>query len=415
MSVSTNASTREVAAVPSPGEGPARAQAGLGSRLTCWLLTSDRDQRIRLMQSGVANLLMWVCVALMHVLDANGTADHRWVWPWTIGSVGGLLAPFVLIRSGYARHWREPSLTLPQQLFGTLSAACAYCITGEARAVVLPIVAVVMMFGMFGLTQRNVRIVGAWTMTLFGAASLYWLNGPERGLPAAQGDEIVRFVMVGTIVTAVVVLTSQLYGMRERIGQQREQLTAALERIRELATRDELTGCLNRRAMLERLAEESTRCQRSRQSMCLVLIDLDHFKRINDIHGHAAGDSVLRSFAEIARRELRGTDLLARWGGEEFLLMLGATDVEQGVRCVQRLLDTLAAEHIRAGRHVIAATASAGLVECHGDEDLAELLERADQALYRAKANGRNRLERASPFQLASAASPPADPTCCGA
>jgi diguanylate cyclase (GGDEF)-like protein len=206
----------------------------------------------------------------------------------------------------------------------------------------------------------------------------------------------------------VVLLTSRLYGMRERMRQQREQLAAALERIRELATRDELTGCLNRRAMLERLAEESLRCTRLGEVMCLVLLDLDHFKRINDLHGHAAGDNVLRSFADVARRELRGADLLARWGGEEFLLMLGATDVEQGVRCVQRLLDTLAGEDIAiaTGQRTVSVTASAGLVECRGGESLDEVLERADQALYRAKAGGRNRLEKA-PLALAQTAGEP--------
>jgi diguanylate cyclase (GGDEF)-like protein len=379
------------AVAPHASSAPA-ARGGVVARLGDWLLTRDRHQRVRLAQSGLANLLMIACAALMHVLARYGIADQRWIWPWTIVSVGGLLALFALIRSGQARRWSDPSLTLPQMLFAIFTTAAAYCITGSARAVVLPVLAVVMMFGMFGLTQRRVRIVGAWTLALFGAASLYWLKGPERDI--SEGEEIARFMMVAIIVLGVGLLTARLNAMRERMREQRIQLAAALERIRELATRDELTGCLNRRAMMERLEEEASRCARLGQPMCLVLLDLDHFKHINDAHGHATGDRVLRRFGALARASLRGTDLVARWGGEEFLLMLGGTSAAPGALCVQRLLDALAAERFDvAGLPPV--TGSAGLAECHDGDCLVEALELADRALYRAKAAGRNRLEQA--------------------
>jgi diguanylate cyclase (GGDEF)-like protein len=201
-------------------------------------------------------------------------------------------------------------------------------------------------------------------------------------------------MMIAIIVLGVVLLTSRLHGMRERMREQREQLAAALVRIGELATRDELTGCLNRRAMLERMAEAGVARRCLGQPMCLVLLDLDHFKQVNDRHGHAVGDQVLKGFADLARAQLRGTDLLARWGGEEFLLLLEASPAEQGERCVQRLLDTLAATRFGDDGSGLAVTGSAGLAECRGDDCLASALERADRALYRAKAEGRNRVER---------------------
>jgi diguanylate cyclase (GGDEF)-like protein len=379
--------------LPAPASPPAPdARAGVLARLGRWLFTDDRHQRLRLAQAGLANVLMLACAGLMHALDAYGIADHRWIWSWTVVSVGGLLALFLVIRSGRARRWRDPSLTLPQMLFAILSTAAGYCITGSSRAVVLPVLAMVMMFGMFGLTQRHVRIVGAWTLALFGAASAYWITGPDRGRP--EGEEVCRFLMVAIIVLGVAWLTARLGVMRERLRAQRTQIAQALERIQELATRDELTGCLNRRAMMERLHEEAARCARQALPMCLVLVDLDHFKRINDAHGHAAGDTVLRRFAALARTGLRGTDLLARWGGEEFLLMLGATGAESGAACVQRLLDSLAAERFEVAG-LAQVTGSAGLAECRGGDCLVETLERADRALYRAKAGGRNRLEQA--------------------
>jgi diguanylate cyclase (GGDEF)-like protein len=169
-------------------------------------------------------------------------------------------------------------------------------------------------------------------------------------------------------------------------------LSTALERIRELATRDDLTGCLNRRAMLERMAEESLRCVRSGTPMCLVLLDLDHFKRINDRCGHAVGDEVLRTFVDIAGAQLRATDVLSRWGGEEFLLMLGATDTVAARPCVQRVLDSLAGQRFESLPADVSITSSAGLTECRGGESIVAAIERADKALYRAKNEGRNRL-----------------------
>lgn len=354
------------------------------------LLTSDKHQQIRLAQSGLANLLMLACVAMLHVLDASGITDHRFILPWTLVSVGGMVFVFAVIRGGCVLGWRDPSLTLQQMLYAVLCAASGYCIAGTSRAVVIPILAVVLMFGMFGMTQRQVRIVGLYTLAVFGAASVYWLLGPDAGKPV--GAEAARFMMVVIMVAGVIVLTGRLHGMRERSRQQRAALSSALERIRELAIRDELTGCLNRRAMLERMAEESLRCVRSGTPMCLVLMDLDHFKHVNDVHGHAGGDEVLRRFAEVARAQLRGTDVLARWGGEEFLLMLGATDAEQAQPCVQRVLSRLAATPFVAGARDFRVTCSAGLAECRGGESIVGAIERADKALYRAKAEGRNRL-----------------------
>jgi len=146
--------------------------------------------------------------------------------------------------------------------------------------------------------------------------------------------------------------------------------------------------------MMERLEEEAARCARLGKPMCLVLVDLDHFKRINDAHGHAAGDQVLRRFGAMARASLRGTDLVARWGGEEFLLLLGSTGTAPGAACAQRLLDALAAERFDAAG-LPPVTGSAGLAEYREGDCLVEALERADRALYRAKAAGRNRLEQA--------------------
>lgn len=354
------------------------------------VFSRDRRQQIRLAQSGLANLLMLGCVGMTHLLDACGVVVHGWVWPWTLCSVGGMVTIFALIRSGRAIRWSDPSLTMQQMYYAVLCAAMAYCFIGVERAIVIPILAVVLMFGMFGMTQRQVLAVGIYTLVMFGAASVYLTEVAEAG--HLRGQEIARFIMVTIVMAGVVVLTGRLHKMRERSREQRLALTAALQRISELATRDELTGCFNRRAMLERMAEESLRCVRSDESVCVATVDLDNFKRINDKFGHGAGDLVLRGFADVVRSRLRETDLFARWGGEEFLLLFSATDLPQARTCVQRMIDQVAATRFDCLPLGTVVTCSVGIAEYRRGEGALEAVKRSDVALYEAKSGGRNQL-----------------------
>lgn len=126
--------------------------------------------------------------------------------------------------------------------------------------------------------------------------------------------------------------------------------------------------------------------------MCIALLDIDFFKNVNDRFGHEGGDQVLRTFAAAARNELRAADLLARWGGEEFLLMLPETDVKVAMLVLRRMADAVRAIRIDGldiGRDV---TFSAGLVQRKDGEPFAETISRADKAMYAAKASGRNKV-----------------------
>ena len=127
--------------------------------------------------------------------------------------------------------------------------------------------------------------------------------------------------------------------------------------------------------------------------MCLVLVDLDHFKRINDTFGHKAGDIALQTFSRIARETLRGADVVGRWGGEEFLLMLPETSAELGLKAVDRLRQAAFAQPLVDVHPDLVITFSAGLAACQGVQDIEASIERADQAMYRAKTLGRNRTE----------------------
>lgn len=155
---------------------------------------------------------------------------------------------------------------------------------------------------------------------------------------------------------------------------------------------DALTGISNRRAMLERLQAESNRSARSGKTFSLMMIDLDHFKRINDEYGHEAGDQVLKEVARIFRENVRSFDLCARWGGEEFLVLLADTSSENAVTAAEKLRSLVEDVAVAYAGHLIGITFSAGLATHEPETAIAETLREADRALYCAKQAGRNRL-----------------------
>ena len=171
-------------------------------------------------------------------------------------------------------------------------------------------------------------------------------------------------------------------------------LASKNEELRILATTDSLTGVLNRRAFTERTDAELQRIVRYGHRGSLLMMDIDFFKRINDAHGHATGDEVLKAFAAHCRGHLRDVDHLGRLGGEEFAAFLPETDID-GARVVgERMRETLEALTMPGG---ITLTVSMGASEVAAGDDLDTVMQRADQALYEAKETGRNKLVVAGP------------------
>jgi diguanylate cyclase (GGDEF)-like protein len=162
------------------------------------------------------------------------------------------------------------------------------------------------------------------------------------------------------------------------------------------ALADGLTGLANRRAAADALHAEAARAQRLETPLSVVLADLDGFKEVNDVHGHAVGDEVLRVFADVLRETLRESDVAVRWGGEEFLLLLPGADEEGAAQLADRVRIALAEREIE-GAPDLRVTASFGVAEYEGQSNTEQLVDAADAALYRAKRAGKNRVERAVP------------------
>lgn len=172
-----------------------------------------------------------------------------------------------------------------------------------------------------------------------------------------------------------------------------DRLEVTNRHLESLAVTDTLTGLVNRRGLLARLETEYARSLRTQHTFALAICDLDHFKRVNDTYGHPAGDRVLATFAATLRENTRCIDLAARWGGEEFAILLPESSAEDAVAALERLRRAVSELRIPHGDDMIAITVSIGVADyCIGDDLVEQLLERADSALYAAKSGGRNRI-----------------------
>jgi diguanylate cyclase (GGDEF)-like protein len=227
-----------------------------------------------------------------------------------------------------------------------------------------------------------------------------------RNHPAMHFTPIIFVTRKGDVVERVKGLEaggndylSKPFEPEELIARVRSHLTR-LAALREMAIRDSLTRCFNHKYLRMRLEQEVARCQRYDQELTLAMIDVDHFKQVNDTYGHPAGDVVLAHLANIIVASVRSTDVVARYGGEEFAVLMVEASAEEGSVVCNRLRERVQAYAFRThpealddqGRH-IPITVSIGVAELGSKKDTAAaLLERADEALYRAKNEGRNRV-----------------------
>jgi len=208
-----------------------------------------------------------------------------------------------------------------------------------------------------------------------------------EGLSAGADDYVTKPFHEGELLARV--------GVGSRMVELHRQLDAKNRQLEELALTDPLTGLPNRRAVEQWTARQFSAAARHRFPVWVAIADLDHFKKVNDTYGHEAGDLVLEKFSELLKAHTRKSNMCARLGGEEFLLIITHVDKEGVKIAVERLRSALAEYPFEFRGRVVRVTASFGITGLQGTSapDLDELLKRADAALYSAKNSGRNRLE----------------------
>ena len=360
------------------------------------ILGTESRQRLRISRALTAASVYIVCVGLQGYACMVGFMEWESAISLSTLILINVLWWYGVLRSGLNLRFKDPALTLPQIMSALTVIAGAYAITGPVHGSTMMLLALVLVFGIFNMKAQAARIAGAYTVVLMGVTITYKCITEPAFYPVRL--EIAHFVLVAAIVPTISALAAQLSNLRAKLQAQKEELSQAVQRIQILATRDDLTGLFNRRHMMDVLTQHQKRLVRSgHHRFCLAILDIDHFKRINDTHGHGVGDEVLREFAATLQRALRDTDVLARWGGEEFLLLINDTSPDLAIIGVDRARELLAAGPLLPHMPDLKVTFSAGLTGYDDVEELNTCIDRADQALYRAKSEGRDRTVIADP------------------
>lgn len=367
---------------PEHRRGP---RAGLGN---C-LLSSDPLQRARIwrflfMSSNHAfGLLALNYGAHLGVLNARACQWLTAVVALVMGAI------YLVLRTGWNRRFADPALMTVQLWVGIVLLAWGYLIGGPGRSIALILLFVSLMFALLTVTFRQMTRASVLAVLSFGVASL-GVVGQERGQPLVVELQLLYFGVLLLILSSVCVLVRQLALLRERAARAHRDLAEAMARLHGQVIRDELTGLFNRRHMHKLLHIEQSRADRSGLPWCVAMIDLDLFKHVNDEHGHAVGDEVLRATAQVLSGGLRGADQVARWGGEEFLVLFPDTESDDACQVLERIGLALSRTQVSPTVPDLRVTFSAGVTRHLADEPLERTIDRADHALYRAKASGRN-------------------------
>lgn len=328
-------------------------------------------------------LLLGICAAM------------GFVQPWQSAVVvaytaAGLGIFYALVRSGVAARTKEPTLAFPQVLFNASLVILAYALIPLARGLALQWLCMIILFDMRRLSAAQVRWV------TFSAYALL-LGTVCAILQIAPGsiDMVAEFINVAmTSLTLCTLLVVTHIGQRVNTHRKRQkvELERTVAQLNALSTRDGLTQLFNRRHMHTLLEEEIRRSHRCGRHFCVAILDIDFFKRVNDQHGHAMGDAVLRDVASVAQATLGPAQTLARWGGEEFLLLMPETTLPEAVDAVERIRHAVREHGWTRHAPGLTVSLSAGVCE-HDDVPLVTpTLERADRALYEAKHAGRDRV-----------------------
>lgn len=254
------------------------------------------------------------------------------------------------------------------------------------RIIFVPVAMLIMVLSAFRLKPFVFLMIGIGALSGFSATvALQYLQSEARTFPVLDVMHLLVFALTLPALLVLGKRTRDLYRALYKAG-------IKIEHVQEDARRDALTGCYNRRYMMSALQQQKQLADANDEYLCMAIVDLDHFKRINDEVGHLAGDEVLRTFARVAQQHLRKEDVFGRYGGEEFLLLMPATILLDALNTVERIR-ALSEEQIwTSAKLARKVTVSIGVTQYIPGESILDLFSRADAAMYLAKTGGRNQV-----------------------
>lgn len=372
-------SVPEPAAVSAPVEPPGRRHRVGRQHAT---LRRQRTMRRLLLIGGFAALYLFALLVFREqgllpepVLIVAGVAVGL--------SITAFFALFVL---GLNRKMAEKSLIAPMVLCALAIMLWVIYRAPATHIGFAPLVLVTLAFGTFRVTARMTFLLALIAMVGFGAV-IYAHSLAGNVAPLLLQAEWLSLLVTGLTLPGFMLLAARVRRMDDALF----RAGVKIIHIKENARRDPMLGCYNRRYTLLALEQQKRLADELGTDLCLALLDIDHFKRVNDEIGHLGGDQVLRDFAKATKRNVRRGDVFGRYGGEEFLLILPDTDLLTALNISERIRAQV--EHTAWGAQLPrGVTASIGLTQYIAGESVLELFSRTDTAMYLAKQGGRNQV-----------------------
>jgi diguanylate cyclase (GGDEF)-like protein len=363
-----------------------------GSRLSTEALRRRAKQRRQI--QGMIGVSYVIDAGILLIYAYAGTVPF-WLGPaYALAGLSLMALAIFTSETGINERFRDHYMVAPQSAANMMIMVAFTYIAPQVGVLFLCSLFTVFSFASLRSTPIQTAII--WTAMALGLAGLFLLTDKPIGMP--HGSPLERFTTM--LVFTLTIGRCMFLGifssaLKASLYQSGLKLKEAYKRIEELAELDELTGSFNRRCIMRMLDEEIARFSRSGSPCSVALIDLDHFKRVNDTYGHPTGDEVLRTFAITMFANVRSVDRFGRYGGEEFLLILPDMPNDGAVRALDRLRAIVADLDWSAFSPGMKVTLSAGVATLRPGETTDSILARTDSALYAAKAQGRNRIARA--------------------
>jgi diguanylate cyclase (GGDEF)-like protein len=302
----------------------------------------------------------------------------------------GMLLITLILRSGMNQQLKDPSMTMIQILWCTTFLLILIYMLNSMRGIGLIAYFAIVSFGFFRLNLREFIITASYVCIGYLLIIMYIrIDQPLRINLALELIQLVAFVMTNLVMVYTGAAVSKL---RDGFRQRNLELADALKLNTRLATTDDLTGLYTRRYIMDMLSKQKAQSERDDSDFVILFADLDHFKQINDNYGHHTGDRVLKSFSTIIKSSIREIDYASRFGGEEFVVLLVKTDLEQAKQVAERIRSGIEGYNFADIAPGLNVTVSIGIANYKEYKSIQETLMTADNRMYRAKEEGRNKI-----------------------
>lgn len=341
----------------------------------------------RLPQATPVAVICLLYAVSLFVFFRQGFIDATTFASAATAVVAVVLGFHFVFSSGLNLRFRDATLMLPQLLASLLLLLGVAWLERATQVALAPFILIAFSLGVFRLPPASLAVLAAGCLGAY--LGLILLRAHLEGYGEAFRADLVQWAVLALTLPGLMLLARQIQNLRQLLRSTRSEL----EHYEEKAARDELTGLYNRRQLQVELEQAKARADRHGLPFSLCLIDVDRFKEINDGNGHLVGDAILREFSRLARESVRDSDVLGRYGGDEFMQILPDTDVKGAVMHAERLrihAHFLDFDKILQQKKI---SLSIGVAQYRPGERLNDLISRADSALYQAKQLGRNRVE----------------------